>query len=68
MKKPKQPETEYAPKEIAEILGVSLSTVSTLLRTGELKSLKDGLPGTAKPRYRVRESDLIEYLNRNDAE
>jgi excisionase family DNA binding protein len=45
--------------EIAKRLRVSLETVRRWLRSGELRGFR---PGGTKAGWRVRESDLAEYL------
>ena len=52
----------YAPVEIAELLSVSLRTVRSWIRTGDLAHTR---LGTGKRLIRVREEDLIAFLNRS---
>ena len=48
----------YSTKEVADILHVSKSTVSELLKKGELKSFKIGR------NLRFSQKDIEQYLNR----
>jgi len=52
----------YAPVEIAEMLSVSLRTVRNWIHTGDLAHTR---LGTGKRLIRVREDDLIAFLNRS---
>jgi excisionase family DNA binding protein len=52
----------YAPVEIAEMLGVSLRTVRNWIQTGDLAHTR---LGTGKRLIRVRQDDLIAFLNRS---
>lgn len=55
------------PTEVAERLGLSVTTVYTLLRTGELPSIVWLAPGRAQPRMMVRASVVAEWLAKKPA-
>lgn len=48
------------PKEVAEILNLSIWTVYDYLQAGTLKSMRLGTP---KGPYRIKESDLESFIN-----
>jgi excisionase family DNA binding protein len=48
----------YSPMDLSSILGISSKKVYILLKSGEIKAAKIGRT------WRIREVDIIEYLNR----
>ena len=53
------------PAEVAERLQVSEKTVRALIRSGTLVGFDASRnPGTGNPRYRVSESELEKYMDR----
>jgi len=52
----------YTPREVAEILNVSVFTVQELLRSGRLKGFK------ITSRWRVKPKDLDDFINKQQEE
>lgn len=52
----------YTPREVAEILNVSVFTVQELLRSGRLKGFK------ITSRWRVKPEDLDDFMNKQQEE
>lgn len=56
-------EATYTLEEVAELVGVSASTVNAWVGSGELRGVNVSVSrGSRKPRMRVRESDLNYFL------
>ena len=60
-------EALWKPDEVAERLGVSVGTVYTLMRTGELKTVVTVVPGRVRARTLVPESVVREWQRRQAA-
>lgn len=55
-------DTTYTLRDVAARLCVSVATVRAWIRSGELRGVcVSRTPGTAKPRFVVRESDLLAF-------
>lgn len=54
----------HAPAEVGERFGISTSAVLSLIRSGALPAVNVSPPGTRRPRYRISESDIAEFLER----
>lgn len=52
-----------SPRQVAEYLNVSYDVVLDLIHAGELPK-RDVSVGRGKPRYRVAESEIEDFLNR----
>jgi excisionase family DNA binding protein len=50
------------PDDVAKILQIDVDTVRRYLKTGILKGMRFGA-GTKRPRWRVKEKDLEEFLS-----
>ncbi len=55
------------PADVAVRLGISRTTVYTLLRTGQLKSVVSKPAGTAQPKMAIPESAVQEYERQRTA-
>lgn len=53
----------YTPTEVAELLGVSLTTVYSWVQSGRLKSYKFGK--SIKSRTRILDTDLVDFCKVN---
>ncbi len=61
-------EVEYlSPPKIAKRLGVSCEKVIGWILAGELRGSNLAARADGRPRYRVAESDLAEFLDRRNA-
>lgn len=59
----------YTPKEVADILKVTLESVYVYLNTGQLKGFRLGKDiniNTDKRRWRITERALNEFMNEGD--
>lgn len=54
----------YSYKEAGALLGVSHDTVNRLVQAGRLRAVNVSA-GTTRPRFRVREDDLVKFIEAN---
>lgn len=56
------PPSMLTPPEIGRRLGQKADTVRDVIRSGELSAVDLARPGSKRPRYRVTEAALAEFL------
>ncbi len=54
------------PPQVARILQVKSDTVRTWIRSGELRGFNVAAPSAQRPRFRVRDEDLQEFMERRE--
>ena len=64
MSRPKPPREWFTPPEIAAVIGIRPEAVISRIRSGELLAVDFARPGSRRPRFRVRRSDLDDFLRR----
>lgn len=50
------------PRHVAELIGVRVETVVTLIKSGLLPASDLSLPGSSRPRFFVRREDLDNFI------
>ena len=56
--------TKLTPAEVAQLWGVSVGTIMTWIRNGELRAINLAKRLGGRPRYRIDVADLTDFENR----
>ena len=59
-----QPDCRLSPRQVAERLGSNVDTVLCWIRSGELVAANLARKPTGRPRFKIREEDLNDFLSR----